>query len=196
VTLAFAELHERQVDLMIGRIARPFLADGLTAEILFVEPLHIVAGLSSRWARRRKLTLAELAEARWILTPPNEVLSSPIAAAFHAQGLEPPRAAILSFSFHLRNYLLQNSDFVSVIPASMLRLFNAGATILKVLPVDIAIAPLPIAIVTRRGQLLSPEAQLFIDCARAMARDMVGTPEFRAAVSKARPGTALRPRAR
>lgn len=179
VTQEFRELRERNVDLMIGRVARPFIEEGLSAEILFEEPLYVVAGMQSRWARRRKIELAELRDERWILTPPNEVLSSPVAAAFHAQGLETPRATVVSFSFHLRHHLLTNSDFISLIPASMLRLFNARQTVLKALPVDAAIAPLPVAIVTLKNRLLTPEVQLFIDCARTMAKTIMATPEFR-----------------
>lgn len=181
VTLEFRELRERHVDLMIGRIARPFAEEGLTAEVLFDEPLHVVAGLQSRWARRRKLSLAELAHAAWILTPPNEVLSAPVAAVFQGQGLETPRATIVSFSFHLRLHLLTRTDFVSLIPASMLRLFNARQPVLKALPVDATFASLPVAIVTRKNQLLTPEARLFIDCAREMAGMIVKAPEFRRA---------------
>nr|ART90515.1 hypothetical protein [uncultured bacterium] len=135
--------------------------------------------MQSRWARRRKLSLAELAHAAWILTPPNEVLSAPVAAVFQEHGLETPRATIVSFSFHLRLHLLTRTDFVSLIPASMLRLFNARQPVLKALPVDAAFASLPVAIVTRKNQLLTPEARLFIDCAREMAGMIVKAPEFR-----------------
>ena len=185
VTLEFNELRERKVDLMLGRIARPFNEEGLAAEILYEEPLRVVAGVQSRWAKRRKLMLAELVEARWILTPPTEVLGSPVAATFRAQGLEPPRASVLSFSFHLRNHLLTHSDFVSLIPASMLRHFNAQQTVLKALPIDAEFAPLPVAIITRKNQTLSPEAQLFIECARDMAGAITKAPEFK-------PGTGRR----
>jgi DNA-binding transcriptional LysR family regulator len=184
VTLEFRELRERNVDLMIGRVARPFVEEGLSAEILFDEPLYVVAGIQSRWARRRKLSLAELIHERWILTPPNEVLSSPIADAFHAQGLETPQAAVVSFSFHLRNYLLANTDFLSLIPASMLRLFNARQTVLKALPVDATIAPLPVAIITLKNRLPTPEVQLFIGCAREVAKTITKTPEFRTVPSR------------
>jgi DNA-binding transcriptional LysR family regulator len=184
VTLEFSELRERKVDLMIGRIARPFKEEGLAAEILYEEPLHVVAGVQSRWAKRRKLSLAELADARWILTPPTEVLSSPVAATFHAHGLEPPRANVLSFSFHLRNHLLTHTDFVSLIPASMLRLFNARQAVLKALPVDAAFEPLPVAIITRKNQTLSPEAQLFVDCAREIAGTIAKAPEFKQAAPR------------
>ena len=187
VTLEFSELRERKVDLMIGRIARPFNEEELSAEILYDEPLHVVAGAQSCWAKRRKLSLAELSDARWILTPPTEVLGSPVAATFHAHGLEPPRANVLSFSFHLRNHLLTHSDFVSLIPASMLRLFNAREAVLKALPVDAAFEPLPVAIITRKNQTLSPEAQLFIACARDIAGTIAKGPEFKPAAPRRRP---------
>jgi DNA-binding transcriptional LysR family regulator len=187
VTLEFSELRERKVDLMIGRIARPFNEEELSAEILYEEPLHVVAGVQSHWAKRRKLSLAEVSDARWILTPPTEVLGSPVAATFHAHGLEPPRANVLSFSFHLRNHLLTHSDFVSLIPASMLRLFNAREAVLKALPVDAAFEPLPVAIITRKNQTLSPEAQLFIACARDIAGTIAKAPEFKPAAPRRRP---------
>lgn len=179
VTLEFRELRERHVDLMIGRVAMPFGEEGLNAEILFHEPLHIVAGAQSKWAKRRKLTLVELAKERWILTPPNEVINSPVTATFHAKGLEMPRATVVSFSFHLRLHLLTKTDFLSIIPASMLRLFNARQTVIKALPTDASFAPLPVAVITRKNQLLTPEAKLFIDCVRETAAAMVKAPEFR-----------------
>ena len=107
------------------------------------------------------------------------MLSSPVAAAFRAQGLEPPRATVSSFSFHLRNHLLSNTDFISLIPASMLRLFNARQPVLKALPVDAVFAPLPVAIVTRKNQTPPPEFRLFIECAREMAATIMKAPEFK-----------------
>jgi len=93
---------------------------------------------------------------------------------------------VLSFSFHLRNHLLTHSDFVSLIPASMLRLFNARQAVLKALPVDAVFEPLPVAIITRKNRTLSPEAQLFIACARDIAGTIAKTPEFRQATLRRR----------
>ena len=49
------------------------------------------------------------------------------------------------------------------------------------LPVDAEFAPLPVAIITRSHQTLSPEAQLFIECARDMAGTISRAPEFKPA---------------
>jgi hypothetical protein len=61
----------------------------------------------------------------------------------------------------------------------MLRLFNARQAVLKALPVDVEFEPLPVAIITRKSQTLSPEARLFIDCARAIAGTIAKAPEFK-----------------
>jgi DNA-binding transcriptional LysR family regulator len=170
VTLEFRELRERRVDFMLGRIARPFREDDLAAEILFDEQLHVVAGARSRWAGRRKVRLEELAGERWILTPPNNVVDSTLDEAFRARGLDAPRPTVVSFSFHLRRHLLTTEDFLTVMPGSMLRFYNAKQPVLKALPVDAKIRPQPIAVVTLKNREPAPAVRLFIDRLREEAR--------------------------
>src|SRR5262245_8665571 len=72
VTLDIRELRERSVDLMMGRMAPAFAEEDLNVEILFAERLVVVVGAQSHWARRRKIELSELLEAKWIQNPPGE----------------------------------------------------------------------------------------------------------------------------
>lgn len=166
VTLEFRELRERRVDLMLGRISRPFSEDDLSAEILFEEKLYVVAGVQSRWARRRKIPLRELVAGRWILTPSENVIGALVSEAFRQRGLDPPRAAVVSFSFHLRNHLLGSGDFLTVIPGSMLRFFNSRRLLLKALPVDVEFEPQPVAMVTLKHRTPAPPVRLFMDALR------------------------------
>jgi DNA-binding transcriptional LysR family regulator len=106
-------------------MAVPFEEDDVNAEILFEEPLIVVAGAQSQWSRRRKIKLADLLDEKWILYPPNQVVSLLIEQAFRAQGLAPPRARVLTFSLQLRDMLLMAGDYLSVIPYSMVPAFNA-----------------------------------------------------------------------
>jgi hypothetical protein len=46
----------------------------MSAEILFRERTHMVAGKASKWARRRKIDLAELVDEPWLLLPSNTIL--------------------------------------------------------------------------------------------------------------------------
>ena len=67
--------------------------DDLDIEILFDDPHFVVAGARSPWARRRKLTLAELVNEPWIF-PPNHVVMALIKEAFEANGLQVPSESV------------------------------------------------------------------------------------------------------
>jgi DNA-binding transcriptional LysR family regulator len=165
--LEFRELHERNVDLAVARIPRSFMDDDLDIEILFDDPEVVVAGAASRWARRRKISLAELVKEPWIL-PPNEVVNALIAEAFNAHDLEAPRERVSAGSILLRNRLLATGRFLSVLPESVLRP-NAKRWSLKALPIDLGVKPRSVAIVTLKNRTVSPVVQLFIEHVRAVA---------------------------
>jgi DNA-binding transcriptional LysR family regulator len=177
-TTEFRELRERHVDLMLGRIMEPGLTldDELHAEILFKEQYLVVAGTESPWARRRKVDLADLMDQPWIHMPSNNPLSSLLAEAFHAQGLEVPRTSVSCFSMHLRMHLLATGRYLTIIPNSMLR-FSANRWSIKALPIDLGIKRRLGAVITLKHRTLGPTAQLFIDHARQVAKSMTKEPE-------------------
>jgi len=172
-TAEFAELRARRIDLMLARIPGPgpFLDHELDGEVLFEERYYVVVGARSRWARRRKVELAELADEPWIQMPTGTSINSFIVEAFRRHGLDLPRQSVTSFSMNLRNHLLATGRFVTILSGSVLR-FNAKAWSLKALPIDLGLQPRFVAIVTLKNRSLSPVVQLFIDHARAVARSM------------------------
>jgi len=165
--LDFQHLRERNIDLMIGRIAPSIAEDDLDVEILFRERMIIVAGAQSKWARRRKLELADLVDAAWILTP-----TLLVDEAFRARGLEPPEPSVSTFSFYLREMLLTTRDYISAIPASMLNAFNSRGVAVKPLAVELGVDAHPVAIITLTNRTLSPAVELFIDSVRAAGKSM------------------------
>jgi DNA-binding transcriptional LysR family regulator len=175
ITLEIRQLRERNVDLVIGRGIFPIPEGDLNAEVLFEEPLLVVAGAQSRWARRRKLDLADLVEAKWIFFPPEEAPGLLIEQAFQKQAVTLPRARVTTSSFHLRDMLLMADEYLTVVPACMLRVFNAKRLTVKALPVDLGIAARPVAIFTLRNRTLSPVTELFNKCVRKAAT----SPAFR-----------------
>jgi len=170
-TLEFRELRERQVDLLLGRMISPPLADeDIDVEILFEDRLFVVAGARSPWTRRQKIELAELVNERWILLPPNNALSSLVAQAFRSRGLEPPRESVTA-DIHLRIHLLTTGRFLTVLPADLLQ-FVGKRWSLKTLPIDLGIQAPSLGVLTLRNRTLSPVAQLFIDCTREVVKSM------------------------
>jgi DNA-binding transcriptional LysR family regulator len=170
-TLEFRELRDRNIDFMLGRISGPLDDDALDAEILFKERYFVVAGRSSKWARRAKIELAELINEPWIHMPENSAINSVIVEAFHSAGLELPRQSVTSFSMHLRNHLLGTGRFLTVLSGSVLR-SNAKSWSLKALPVGLDIQPRSVAIVTLKNRTLSPVVEVFLEHARAVAKLM------------------------
>jgi DNA-binding transcriptional LysR family regulator len=165
----FQELRERNVDLLIGRMPQPFVEDDLTAEILFDEPFLAVAGMPSHWARRRQVRLDELISGPWVLPPYDSAPGSIILEIFRAGKLQPPRPNIATLSVQLTVTLIAGGRFVGLLPSSVAQ-FNSKRAGLKILPVKLPTARFAAGIITVSGRTLSPLAELFIDCAREVAK--------------------------
>jgi len=168
VTEDFRELRERNVDLMLGRVSRPLDGD-LEAEVLYEDRLFVVAAVDSPWARRRRLSLADLADAPWVNAPADSVVGSFMPEVFAAQGLALPKVAVVSFSMVLRNMLLASGRYVAVLPGSVLR-FSAERFALRALPIRLPATQASVSIIRLRGRTLSPVARVFAECAREVAK--------------------------
>ena len=174
----FRELRERSVDLLLGRLFKSVSDDEVAVDVLGQDGFHVVASAESRWARRRKITLAELMNEPWITFPANSVVNSHIEEGFQAHGLELPDQGVTSFSTQMRLHLLETGRFLTILHDSVLR-FNAKHWALKVLPIDLPIKPMPIAIFRLKNRTISPVVQLFIDQAREVAKSLLGAPARR-----------------
>jgi len=171
-TLEFRELRERKFDLVIARIDAPLdarLGEDLVIEKLIDDKIVVATGLSSKWARRKAVRLAELQREPWILTPPDTINTASIAEAFKAAGLEEPEPNVVTFSAHLRTHLLASGKFITVIPFSTFRA-NARRFGLVELPIKLSVRPWPVAVVLLKNRTLSPIVERFIACAREMSK--------------------------
>jgi DNA-binding transcriptional LysR family regulator len=170
-------LDERKYDLLMGLWVKPVDlaggADQTDVEVLFEERLVVAAGAQSRWARRRQIDLAELKDEPWVLPPPGSWSHSGIVEAFRGRGLDPPKVMVTSYSVPLRADALANGDYLTTFPESVVRL-NAGRYSLKVLPIDLAVASRPAAIITFRNRTLAPLVEPFVACAREVAKSIAG----------------------
>src|SRR5262249_28612585 len=170
IAAQYRDLRERRVDFVFGRMMAPIeKEDDLQAEILFEDPLFVVASAGSKWLRRRKIEPAELIEEPWCLTAYDSGIGPFVAEAFRVRGLGMPRLIVRSNSPHLFYALVHTGRFLSVATVSTLRLSGKRLG-LKALPVDLAIQLGPIGLVTLKNRSISPVAQLFIDCARNLAK--------------------------
>jgi DNA-binding transcriptional LysR family regulator len=171
VAALYHELRQRNVDLVLARILLPIAEQDLSTEILFDEPLVVVAGRRNRWRGRRNIELADLIHEPWVLPPEGSGVATFIRDTFRACGLEFPRANIICDSPQMYAALLEDGPYLSMRPVTMIR-FGVKHPAVKVLPIKLPALPRPVGIITLRRRTVSPVMQLFIDNARLLAKLM------------------------
>jgi len=176
-TLHLPQLRDRTLDVAVLRtrwpLPEPALVDDLNIEELFDDETVVIAGLESRWARMRKIDLVDLAEAKWILPPPETTNSVVVMEAFRTRGLQPPAVSFVTYSVTLRTSLLATGRYVSVLPRSMMSLYARRMSV-KVLPIKLAIRKWPVVVATLKNRTLNPVADLFIENLRTGVRALDG----------------------
>ena len=164
-------LEQRDVDLVVQRVVTPLAEDHLQAEVLFADPVFVIAAIENPWARRRRVTLADLMNEPWALPPPGDIAREWVTDAFAAAGLELPCAAMVTTTGVARIALVAKGRFLAIASESVLR-FGGWERAIKVLPIDLATMAGAFGIVTLKNRTLTPVAQLFIDCAREVAKPL------------------------
>jgi DNA-binding transcriptional LysR family regulator len=169
---ALSVLRDRKHDLIVARTVRP-LGDeeDFNVETLFDDQMVVATHISSRWAKRRKIGLAELIDEPWFLSGPDTWAYARLAEACQALGLRMPKGRFVTVSVHLRNHMLGSGRFITAIPKSIADWYG-----MKVLPVDLPVRPWPVVMVTLKNRTLSPIVELFLACARDVARSTAGWP--------------------
>jgi DNA-binding transcriptional LysR family regulator len=156
---------------LVAQRLGPLADEKLEFEIVYNDAYVVIAGAQNPWAGRRTIKLADLVNEPWALPPPESVLGSVAMKAFRASGLDYPRTTVLTFPAEPRVSLAATGRFLTILPASALR-FPTDRRDVKVLPVKLPLARMPIGIVTLRDRILAPIGQLFIEHAREVAKSI------------------------
>ncbi len=85
------ELRQRTRDVVVTRWAAQLVADDLAVQPLFKSPLAVMAAQGHPLLRRKKLSLADVMDERWTLSPPELV-----SRAYRGRPVSPPKAAASS----------------------------------------------------------------------------------------------------
>jgi DNA-binding transcriptional LysR family regulator len=166
--MIYQALEEREVEVVIAGIFGPVTKVNMNAEFLYDDPFVVAAGARNPWCRRRRIKLADLMNEPWALPPRDSPTGPIVVEVFRASGLGLPHAALVASSIPARNALLASGRFLTMVPASVLKL-TGGNEEIKALPVDIPKVGRPIGILTLKNRTLSPVAQLFVAAVRDVA---------------------------
>jgi DNA-binding transcriptional LysR family regulator len=161
-------LRERRIDVGIGRLGS--LAGGdLDADTLYEDHMAVVAGVDNRWARRRRIDLADLAGEAWVLPEANSLAWLWIDEIFRSAGVATPKPQVVSNSMPVRIGLAETGRFLTMVLPSMLRFAAAGRRV-KILPTRTKARP--VDIITVKNRTRNPIAMLFIAELRALAKPL------------------------
>jgi DNA-binding transcriptional LysR family regulator len=165
-------LRARKLDVVIGRVPASVFAEDLTSEFLFDDELHVVAGVKSPWARRRRIALADLCGEPWLMPESDNIATALVSEAFRSAGLTPPTPHMVSNSVTLRLRLVESGRFIGALPSSTLR-FAGRRMQIKILPVDLPTREPPAVAISLKHRTANPIAKLFVDELRALADPLV-----------------------
>ena len=121
-TLEVPGLHARKLDMVISWLSVPKdqYDDNLNVEILYEDEVVVAAGRNSHWARRRKISLSDIADGPWTGAPPETIVRIVLDNAFRAADLPLPKWEVTTFSIPLRQHLLTLGGFLTAMPKSLL----------------------------------------------------------------------------
>jgi DNA-binding transcriptional LysR family regulator len=183
-TLLDRHVRERNIELATAGGAADIAGSDFDVEVLFEDRHQIMAGTRSKWTRRRNIAIEDLLEEPWILPPTDSPDGKAVAKAFRLCGLEPPQARIVTHSIALCHRLLATGRFLAMQPVVMARL--ARHLPIAALDVEFVGFSRSVELVTLKGRTLSPLAELFIECARDLAKTLPRTSLCRAVEKLAR----------
>jgi DNA-binding transcriptional LysR family regulator len=168
--LQHRELQARSLDLVIGRLPHR-VPDDLETETLYQDVFFVATGIQNDWARHRRIAVGDLIDEPWCLPSLDSYPWTLIADGFRTAGLPLPRRIVTARSLLLQISLAGTGPFLTMLPRTVIY-FYRNASSLKVWPADVPVHSYPVGITTLKGRTLSPVAQVFIQCAREVARPL------------------------
>jgi DNA-binding transcriptional LysR family regulator len=183
----FRGLQERKYDCVLQRLmpsrVDQYATDDFNVEFLFDETLVVAAGAHTKWARCRKIDLAELIDEPWASGGPGTWHRALCEEIFHARGLSAPKPIVATVSISLRARLLAAGPYLALFLPSVVRQLIADHYAVTALPVDLPPKRFSAAIITLKNRTLSPVVERFLACIREAAKSFAGRPTGRTARS-------------
>lgn len=164
-------LQRGTLDFMIGRILEKEEKSGLQYEELSEEPVCAVVRIGHPLLTAQSLELKDIARSAWILSPQGSVLRHRCDMMFRRAGLEPPNNVVDTTALLLIIVLLQQTDSLHAMPLEVAR-FYASLNILSILPIELPCKMDAFGIITKRGHLLSPGADVLLTAIRESAQEI------------------------
>lgn len=167
-------LRDGELDLIVGGIP-PSPHEDLVQERLLGDQYVVFAAANHPLAKRKRVTLADLAGERWALSGTDGLSRRRIERAFEDNGMPPPRIALEAPSLSVRLQVLASTQLLgfnsTVVLEQAARQFRFAEIRIKELTWDRRVG-----ISYRKDAYLSPLARRFIELLKATAKEIAKEP--------------------
>ncbi|VCU68447.1 HTH-type transcriptional regulator GbpR [Pigmentiphaga humi] len=169
--LLLAGLARGELDCVIGRLMQGSAQTAFRTEVLYEEPIYIVARVGHPLARSTRITAATLARQAWILPPPDAPLRQRIDAYFAEQGLALDVPLAESVSLLANEILLRSTDVLCAMPRGVAQHY-ARLGVLTILAFQPPWILPPVGVVIRADVAPAPALERFLQAVRQDAARM------------------------
>ncbi|HEV7714788.1 MAG TPA: LysR substrate-binding domain-containing protein [Steroidobacteraceae bacterium] len=161
-------LAQAKLDIMIGRMFERHDKTNLSYERLADEPVCAVVRPGHAMLNIAGLNLSQLEQSPWIVPPPGSVLRHRFELMFQEAGRTIPPQLIETSSLLFVTKMLQQSDFIAVVPTDVAR-YYASYGMIAMLPIQLSCTMDAFGIITRKDWLLSPAAKVVLKAIKTAA---------------------------
>lgn len=154
------QLLRKELDCIIARFASEREVE-LDQRVLYHQKFSVVVGRQHRaLGGSRRVRLADTTGFDWIVPPPRTAARQMLSVLFVQAGLPPPSVRIETSSMEVIKAALADSDLIALLPSDIAHHY-ARTEQLRVLPFRTDDQPVPLTLITRRGDLLLPSVARF-----------------------------------
>lgn len=167
------QLAQNKLDFLVARLFARHDKSHLHYEALAEEEVCAIARPQHPILALDKPGLRDLAQASWIVPPEGSVLRHRFELMFQSAGLEPPQQVIGTAALMFLTKMLQESDYLAVVPVDVARHY-AEHGMVRIVPVELSCRMDSFGIITRTDWLLSPGAQTVLAAMKDAAAEVYG----------------------
>ncbi|GHH51452.1 LysR family transcriptional regulator [[Pseudomonas] boreopolis] len=161
-------LAQNKLDFLVARLFARHDKSHLHYEALAEEEVCAIARPQHPILALEKPGLHDLSQAAWIVPPEGSVLRHRFELMFQSAGLEPPRQVLGTAALMFLTKMLQESDYLAVVPVDVARHY-AEHGMVRIVPVELSCRMDSFGIITRTDWLLSPGAQTVLAAMKQVA---------------------------
>lgn len=154
---------------LTSRVTGP--GEDLVQENVRDDEFVVYCSTHHRLARRRKITVRDLAGERWAITEPSGGVSEVLLRALHEQGLPEMAKALVSADFEVRLRTIAATDMLGFSARAVLREASKRLPLKELRIRDLPVAQRTSAIIYRKNAYLSPLAKRLIELIKMAAKE-------------------------